>query len=145
MVSSISLANNAPSSKNHNYRPHSHLMELNQPRPMSGLSTASGYMNRVYPNKLYGQYGSTFRSGFAFGSNGYDSRTNGRGWLGVDNKYKPRGRSNGFVGYNNENIDGLNELNRGPKAKSTKNPKGFTPVPLAVNGQNIPLNPTNND
>ncbi|KAL6958281.1 hypothetical protein U1Q18_044027, partial [Sarracenia purpurea var. burkii] len=26
MVSSISLANNAPSSKNHNYRPHSHLM-----------------------------------------------------------------------------------------------------------------------
>ncbi|KAF5937304.1 hypothetical protein HYC85_024810 [Camellia sinensis] len=141
MVSSISHANNSPASRNQNYRPHSHLMGLHQPRPMPSMGTANGYMNRMYPNKLYGQYGSTFRSTLGFGSNGYDSRTNGRGWL-VDSKYKPRGRSNGFFGYGNENIDGLNELNRGPRAKSSKNQKGFTPVPLAVKGQNT-LNGTN--
>ena len=112
---------------------------------MSSMGTANGYMNRLYPNKLYGQYGSTFRSALGFRSNGYDSRTNGRGWLAVDSKYKPRGRSSGFSGYGNENIDGLNELNRGPRAKSSKNQKGFTPVPLAVKGQNIPLDGTNDD
>ncbi|KAG5517771.1 hypothetical protein RHGRI_038223 [Rhododendron griersonianum] len=138
MVSPIALANNVPSSKNQSYRPNSHYMGLNQSRPMSGMNTANGYMNKVYPNKVYGQYGSTFRSGFAFGSNGYDSRLSGRGWSAVDGKYKPRGRNNGLFG--NENIDGLNELNRGPRAKGTKNQqKGFTPVFMVVKGQNVPL------
>ncbi|GFZ20816.1 evolutionarily conserved C-terminal region 4 [Actinidia rufa] len=145
MVSSISVANNTPSSKSHNYRPHSHLVGLHQPKPMSGLNTGNGYVNGMYPNKLYGQYGSTISSGFPFGSNGYDSQTNGRGWMSVDNKYKPRGRNNGFFGYGNEHVDGLNELNRGPRAKSSKNQKGVTPVLVAVKGQNIPLNATNID
>ncbi|XAR59919.1 hypothetical protein NMG60_11033099 [Bertholletia excelsa] len=145
MATSISHANNGPSSRNQNYRPHPHVMGLHQPRPMSGLNAANGYMNRMYPNKLYGQYGSTFRSGLAFGSNGFDSRSNGRGWLAVDGKYKLRGRNNGFFGYGNENIDGLNELNRGPRAKSTKNQKGFTTAPLAVKGQNIPLTEESDD
>ncbi|RVW23198.1 hypothetical protein CK203_099545 [Vitis vinifera] len=48
-------------------------------------------------------------------------------WLVVDNKYKPRGRDVGFFGYGNENMDGLNELNNGPRAKSSKNQKGFAP------------------
>lgn len=105
---------------------------------MSGLNTSNGYMNKVYPNKVYGQYGNTFRSGFAFGSNGYDSRLSGRGWSAVDGKYKPRGRNNVLFG--NENIDGLNELNRGPRAKGTKNQqKGFAPVFMVVKGQNVPL------
>lgn len=40
-------------------------------------------------------------------------------------------------------MDGLNELNRGPRGKGAKNQKGITPVALAVKGQNIPLNVTN--
>lgn len=110
------------------------------------MGTTNGYTNSIYPNKLYGHYGSTFRTGFGFGSNAYDSRTYGHGWLSFDNKYKSRGRSSGVFGYGNENIDGMNELNRGPRAKSSKDQKGFvTTVPLAVKGQNIPLNETDVD
>lgn len=116
----------------------SYLHGLQSPRPMSGVNTATGYMNRMYPNKLYSQYGSNYRSGYGYGSNAYDSQSNGRGWLSVDNKYKPRGRGNGFLGYNNENGDGLNELNRGPRARTVKNQKVLTPITLAVKGQNIP-------
>ncbi|XP_057953259.1 YTH domain-containing protein ECT2-like [Malania oleifera] len=143
--SSISNGNNIPSSRNQNLRPHSHLMGLHHPRPMPGMGATHGYINRMYPNKMYAQYGNAVRSGFGFGSNGYDSRTNGRGWLNADNKYKPRGRGNGFFGYGNENMDGLNELNRGPRAKSAKNQKGFAAVTLAVKGQNGSLNVTNDE
>ena len=110
---------------------------------MSGMGTAHGFMNRMYPNKLYGQYGNTVRSGLGFGSNAYDSRTNGRSWLAVDNKYKPRGRGVGFFGYGNENMDGLNELNNGPRAKSSKNQKGLAPV--TAKGQNVQSNGSNDE
>ncbi|KAJ8574026.1 hypothetical protein K7X08_010537 [Anisodus acutangulus] len=131
-----------PSSKNQNVHPH--LMGLHHPRPSSGMNTTNGYMNMMYPNKYYGQYGNTFSSGMGFGSNRYDSRTTGRGWIAVDNRFKPsRGRGNSFYGYGNENMDGLNELNRGPRGKGSKNQKGFTPVALAVKGQNIPLTAAN--
>ncbi|GFQ07265.1 2-oxoisovalerate dehydrogenase subunit beta 1 mitochondrial [Phtheirospermum japonicum] len=135
-----SIANGGSvASRNQNFRPH--LMGMHQARPMN---TASGYMNRMYPNKLYGQYGNAYRSGLGYGSNGYDTRINGRGWMSVDSKYKTRGRGNSFYSYGYDSIDGLNELNRGPRAKSTsKNPKGFTtPVALTVKGQNIPLTET---
>ncbi|XP_070047995.1 YTH domain-containing protein ECT2-like isoform X2 [Nicotiana tomentosiformis] len=115
---------------------------FHHPRPSSGMNTTNGYMNRMYPNKLYGgRYCNTFGTGMGFGSNGYDTRTTGRGWMTVDNKFKPRGRGNSF--YGNENMDGLNELNRGPRGKGFKNQKGFTPVTLAVKGQNVPLTLTN--
>ncbi|KAK4492226.1 hypothetical protein RD792_003026 [Penstemon davidsonii] len=143
MTSAIASGNGVPSSRNQNYRPH--LMGLNQSRPISGMNTSSGYTNRMYPNKLYGQYGNVYKSGLGYGSNGYNARVNGRGWMAVDSKYKPRGRGNGFYGYGNESIDGLNELNRGPRAKPSKNQKGFTPVALAVKGQNIPLTGTTDD
>ncbi|KAK1435242.1 hypothetical protein QVD17_01003 [Tagetes erecta] len=125
---------NGIASRNQNLRPHSHIMS---PRPMSGVNTTSGYLNRMYPNKLYSQYGSNYRSGYGYGSNGYDSQTNGRGWLSTDNKYKPRGRGNGYFGYNNENGDGLNELNRGPRAQTIRTQKVLTPITLAVKGQTI--------
>ncbi|KAL6976962.1 hypothetical protein U1Q18_025750 [Sarracenia purpurea var. burkii] len=141
MVSSISHASSAPASRNQNFCPHSHLIGLHQARPMSSTGTAEGYMNRLHPNKLIDQYGSTFSSDL-----GFDYPTNGCGWFPVDGKYKPRGRSNGFFGFGNESIDGLNELNRGPRAKNSKNQKGFTPVALAVKGQNnILLHGTNDD
>lgn len=110
------------------------------------MGTAQGFMNvnRMYPNKLYGQYGNTFRSGMGFGSDGYDLRTSGRGgWLAVDGKYKTRGR--GYFSYGNENMDGMNELNRGPRAKGSKNQKGSTPVALALKEQNVQSNGTTDE
>lgn len=108
---------------------------------MPAMGATPGFINRMYPNKLYGQYGNSVRSGMGYGSShGYDSRTSGRTWLAVDNKYKTRGRNGGYFGYGNENTDGLNELNRGPRAKGGKNQKGFTPTILAVKGQNLPAN-----
>ncbi|KAI5445113.1 hypothetical protein KIW84_013388 [Lathyrus oleraceus] len=38
----------------------------------------------------------------------------------------------------NSKLDGLNELNRGPRAKGGKNQKVFAPTVLAVKGQNLP-------
>ncbi|KAL3615864.1 hypothetical protein CASFOL_040158 [Castilleja foliolosa] len=141
ITSSISNGGSV-ASRNHNFRPQ--LMGMHQPRPMN---TAGGYMNRMYPNKLYGQYGSAYRSGIGYGSNGYDTHINGRGWMSIDSKYKTRGRVNSFYSYGHDSVDGLNELNRGPRAKTTsKNPKGFTtPVALTVKGQNIPLAETANN
>ncbi|KAI4373108.1 hypothetical protein MLD38_011270 [Melastoma candidum] len=130
-------ANNAQS-RNQQFRQNSNYMALNHSRPISGMGSANGFMNGVFPNKLYGHYGGTVRSGMGFGSHGYDSRSNERGWYNID-KYRNRGQGNGYYGYFNDNVDGLNELNRGPRAKSTKNQKNFAPV-LAVKGQSLPSN-----
>ncbi|XP_061363474.1 YTH domain-containing protein ECT4-like isoform X2 [Gastrolobium bilobum] len=140
ITSSISGGNNVAASRNQTFRPNSQFMGLHHPRPMPAMGATPGFINRMYPNKLYGQYGNTVRSGMGYGTHAYDSRTNGRAWLAVDNKYKTRGRSGGYFGYGNENMDGLNELNRGPRAKGSKNQKGFAPTILAVKGQNLPAN-----
>ncbi|KAJ4824628.1 hypothetical protein Tsubulata_016342 [Turnera subulata] len=103
---------------------------LSSPLDTYPAQTTSGFMNLMYPNhRMYGQYGN--RASAAFGSFGSNSWTNGRGWEVVDNKYKSRGR-----GYGNENVDGLSELNRGPRAKGFKNQKELGAVTQAV-GQNI--------
>ncbi|KAJ4970073.1 hypothetical protein NE237_003172 [Protea cynaroides] len=142
--STVSHISNGPSGRNQNLRPIPHLMSLPPTRPTSGMNSTPGFMNRIYPNnRMYGS--NTVRTGPGFGSNGYDSRANGRGWLAVDSKYKNRGRGNSFFGYGNENMDGLNELNRGPRAKCFKNQKGFAPITLAVKGQNLPSNGNHND
>lgn len=139
ITSTVSGGNNVTASRNQPFRPNSQFMGLHHPRPMPAMGATHGFINRMYPNKLYGQYGNTVRSGMGYGTHGYDSRTNGR-WLAVDSKYKTRGRG-GYFGYGNENTDGLNELNRGPRAKGGKNnQKGFTPTILAVKGQNLPAN-----
>ena len=142
VTSSVSGGNNHNASRNQTFRPNSQFMGLHHPRPMPAIGATHGFINRMYPNpnKLYGQYGNTVRSGMGYGTHGYDSRTNGRSWLAVDGKYKTRGRSGGYFGYGSENMDGLNELNRGPRAKGNKNQKGFTPTILAVKGQNLPTN-----
>ncbi|GMJ00904.1 evolutionarily conserved C-terminal region 2 [Hibiscus trionum] len=125
--SSFSKANGFPTSRNQNFQSNSNYMGLQHPGTMSGMGTAHGYVNRMYPNKPYSQYGNTFGSGTGFGSNGYDLRTNGRGWL-ADSKYRPRGRGNGYFGSSNDITDSFNELNRGPRAKGPKNQKGATPI-----------------
>jgi hypothetical protein len=96
-------------------------------------------------NGMYGQYGNTFGGGLGFGSFGYDSRTGGRG-LGLDIKHKRRGCGNGALGYGNENLDGANELSKGPRAKGfdSKNQNGFGPITLAVKEQKLPLTENNN-
>ncbi|XP_024025678.1 uncharacterized protein LOC21388556 isoform X1 [Morus notabilis] len=140
-ITSIANGNNLPSLRNQNYRPNSQFMGLHHPRPLSSMS--HGYVNRMFPNKIYGQYGNPMRSSMGFGYHGYDSRASGRAWLAVDGKYKSRGRNGGYYGYGNENMDGLNELNRGPRAKGSKNQKDFVPTTLAVKGQNLPTNAIN--
>lgn len=112
---------------------------MHVPRPVMGPA-APGIMNRMYPNnRMYGQYGNAFKTGLGFHSNGYDSRTNGRWGVSVDSKYKSRGRSNGFYTYVNDNLDGLGELNRGPRAGRFKTQKAFGQT-FAVKGQSLPAN-----
>lgn len=136
-VPSMSNASNTQVSKNHNYHPNSNLTGY-QPSQMSTMGHANGYYNGIFPNnKLYPQYGSTFRSGPGFGFNGYDSRANGRGWYSGDSKSN---RSRGRFGYGND-MDGMNELNRGPRAKTLKNQK----VPLPVKADDTQSNETKED
>eukprot|EP00262_Sarcandra_glabra_P022162 TRINITY_DN96_c0_g1_i1.p1 TRINITY_DN96_c0_g1~~TRINITY_DN96_c0_g1_i1.p1 ORF type:complete len:635 (+),score=131.86 TRINITY_DN96_c0_g1_i1:271-1905(+) len=138
--SAVSHISNISSTRNQNLRPLPHLMGLHSPGSTAGMGPTHGFMDRMYPhNRMY-------RTDAGFASNGYDSRTNGRGWLAVDTKYKPRNRGNMFLGNGNENTDGLNELNRGPRAGRFKNQKGLAPnITLAVKGQNLSSNSNNED
>ncbi|VFQ60016.1 unnamed protein product [Cuscuta campestris] len=139
-----SSRNGIPSSRNQN----TYQMGLPNSRPLSGANpnySSNAYMNRMYSNNFYSQYGNTYGSPLVYGSNGYQSRTNNRGWLSADNKFKPRGRGSGYYGFDNENLDGLNELNRGPRSKGSKPQKSFVPVALAVKGQQIPLAVSNDN
>lgn len=105
-------------------------MDLNQ----------AGFMSQIYPgNRMYGQYPATYRGGPGYASSNYDSRVNGHGWLAVDNKYKSRGRSSSLLVYGNGGVDGLNELNKGPRSKGFKDLKESEPITLVVKGQSLPL------
>ncbi|XP_020274887.1 uncharacterized protein LOC109849464 [Asparagus officinalis] len=130
----VSHVTNSTSGRNQNLRPLPHVMGLNNSRPTSGMPASSGMLNRMYPNsRMY----NAFNAGLGFRSSFYDSRTNGR-WEVVDSKYKPRGRGNGFYGCVNENLDGLCELNRGPRANRLRNQKGLgSNVTVGVKGQNL--------
>lgn len=87
---------------------------------------------------MYSQYGSALNSSFNFGSNGFNSRTNGQWGLMGDGKYKPTGRGSGWYSYANENLYASSELNRGPRAgRCSKNPKEIGSVTIAVKGQNL--------
>ncbi|KAK6947349.1 YTH domain, partial [Dillenia turbinata] len=143
--SHVPHTNNLSSGKKQNLRPLQNRMALNHPRPNSGMGQASGFMNRSFPNsRMYGQYPNMLGPGSGFGSHWYDYKMNGHGYIGVGSKYKPRGPGNGYFGFGNENVDGLNELNRGPRAKGFKNQKVLGPVTLAVKGQSFPLSGNNN-
>ncbi|KAK6934916.1 YTH domain [Dillenia turbinata] len=143
--SHVPHTNNFSSGKKQNLRPFQNRMASNHTRPNSGMGQASGFVNRSFPNnRMYGQYPGMFGTGSGFGSHLYDYKMNGHGYMGVGSKYKPRGPGNGYFGFSNENVDGLNELNRGPRAKGFKNQKVLGPVTLAVKGQSLPLSGNNN-
>lgn len=113
-------------------------MSLQSQRSTAGIGPSPGYFNIVCPSdSIYAPYGSNYRTGSGYGSTGYVSRINERSWLYGDNQYKAKGQGNGFYGYNNENLDGLNELNRGPTARGLKNQKVATLSDLAAKGQDI--------
>ncbi|GAA0186318.1 RNA metabolism protein [Lithospermum erythrorhizon] len=126
----------ATSGRNQNQRPYSHLMGSHYSRSTSGFGQ-SGYMNQIYPNnRAYGQYTSAYRSGPGLMSSSYYPRITGNGLFGVGNRYKSRSRTG--YGYNKESIDGLNELNKGPRSKSLKDQNDSKPITLAVKGQSLP-------
>ncbi|RWW54716.1 hypothetical protein BHE74_00038676, partial [Ensete ventricosum] len=103
---------------------------------------APGVTNKLYPsNRMYGQNANGFGNHQSFSSSMYNSRMNGRWGMSTDNNYNSRGRGNGFCGYGNENLDGLRELNKGPRAGCFGNQKGFGPnVTVAVRVQSLPAN-----
>ncbi|XP_039057822.1 YTH domain-containing protein ECT3-like [Hibiscus syriacus] len=107
-------------------------------RPSSGAAQAFGYLNHVYPNNMADcHYGDTIRRGSGFGSYGYYTWKRGQGCynVGNNNKYKDHG-------YGKENMDGLNELNKGPRVKGCKTKDG---TKLAVEDLNIPLTESNKE
>ncbi|KAJ1433242.1 YTH domain [Sesbania bispinosa] len=111
---------------------------LNGSRHPSGMDLVSGFMNRMYHpgNRMFNQYGNTFRANSHFGSAAYGSRTGS-----VDNKLKARG--NGYVVDDlKRNMDGFSELNKGPrsaKSSGNKSIKTLGPVTLLLKGQNLPV------
>ncbi|PQM33098.1 YTH domain-containing family protein 2-like isoform X4 [Prunus yedoensis var. nudiflora] len=109
-----------------------------------GMDTANGLVNGLYTNGLYGHYWNPNRLGMGYGSNGFGMQRNGCGWMAFQNKYKSRGRGSSFR-YGNQDIEGLDELNKGPRGKSYKNQKGYSPVTVAVKGCNMPLNKTDDE
>ncbi|XP_072987542.1 YTH domain-containing protein ECT4-like [Typha latifolia] len=139
--STVSRTSNSTQARNKNPRVPTHSVGLQNPRPISGVgSAAPGIVNRLYPsNQVFGHSGNLLRPCLGFGSNFYDSRLSGHWGALADSRYKPRGQGNGFYGYCNENLDGLSELNRGPRSGRSKNHKSFgSTIAISVKGQNPP-------
>ncbi|XP_010483762.1 PREDICTED: uncharacterized protein LOC104762213 [Camelina sativa] len=92
---------------------------LTQHGRSAGAGQSYGYMDNIYSN--YGMCG-PYSNGYGYGSYGYDAWKHMPNWYAVNNNsYKTR---NGFQGYGKENIEGLNELNRGPRAKGFNSLEG---------------------
>ncbi|KFK27858.1 hypothetical protein AALP_AA8G438500 [Arabis alpina] len=86
----------------------------------TGVGQCYGYMDNMYSNYgMYGPYMNSIGAGYGYGSYGYDAWKNMPNWYAVNNRYKTRS-----YGYGRENIEGLNELNRGPRAKGFKSQEG---------------------
>ncbi|OMP11190.1 hypothetical protein CCACVL1_00632 [Corchorus capsularis] len=136
-----SYTNNLSSGRNQNLHHFPHVMNLHNARPSSGLAQAYGYMNHMYANSMtYGHGANSFRMGSGYGSYGHDTWKKGQGWYNMGNQNKSRGR-----GYGKENMDGLSELNKGPRVKGYKNQDGFGSATLAVKDQNLPLTESNKE
>ncbi|GMI65287.1 evolutionarily conserved C-terminal region 2 [Hibiscus trionum] len=133
-----SYTNNLSSGRNQNLHAFPHVMNMHNARPSSGVGQAFGYMNHMYANSMTYGYGNNIRGGSGFGSYGYDARKKGLGWYNVGNNNKPR-----FRGYGKENIDGFNELNKGPRVKGYKNNDGSGTA--TVKDQNLAQSKSNDE
>jgi len=100
----------------------------------------SGFMNGMYPsNRMYSQYGNTFRANSRFGSAAYGSRMGS-----VDYKRHATGDGYGFK----KSMEGFTELNKGPRAAKSsdnKNIKSLGSVTLLLKGQNLPVKSDNKE
>ncbi|CAL5091240.1 unnamed protein product [Urochloa decumbens] len=117
--STVSNAKTKGQSRNQNTRQYPHLMGLQTPTsPMGSPSIYSA-------NGIYGYDGNSYGPGLWYGSHMYGSGLYG-GWNALyDGKYRPRGRDNGYYYYGNGNLDGFNELKRGPRSGLYKNQQGL--------------------
>ncbi|RDX96263.1 YTH domain-containing family protein 1 [Mucuna pruriens] len=110
-------------------------VNLNGSRHPSGFELFSGFMNGMYPNnRMYNQYGNTYRANSRFGSAAYGSRMGS-----VNNRFNATGDGYG-LNHLKKNMDGFNELNKGPRAgksSDNKNIKSLGPVTLLQKGQNL--------
>ncbi|XP_039010187.1 YTH domain-containing protein ECT3-like isoform X2 [Hibiscus syriacus] len=135
-----SYTNNLSSGRNQNLHAFPHAMNMHNARPASGVGQAFGYMNHMYPNNMTYGYSNPIQGGSGFGSYGYDAQKKGLGWYNDGNNNKSR-----FRGYGKENIDGFNELNKGPRVKGYKNEDGSGTATLAVKDQNLPQTKSNDE
>ncbi|GMJ11796.1 evolutionarily conserved C-terminal region 2 [Hibiscus trionum] len=136
-----SYTNSVSSSRNPNLHHFSRVMNLHNARPSSSLAQAYGYMNHMYPNNMtYDRYGNAMRGSSGLGSYGYDAWKKGLGWYSVGYNNKSKGRR-----YGKENMDGLSELNKGPRVKGYKNPDGLGPATVPVKELNLPLIESNKE
>ncbi|KAL6646986.1 hypothetical protein ACP70R_014423 [Stipagrostis hirtigluma subsp. patula] len=135
-----STASNAKSKgqpRSQSMKSYPHLMGMQAPTSPS-LYSANG---------IYGYDGNSYGSGLWYGSHMYTGLYGG--WNAPwDGSYKPRGRSNGYYVHGNGNLDGFNELKRGPRSGLFKNDQGpgaTNEVPakgqelLSVNGSNAAM------
>ncbi|KAL6880609.1 hypothetical protein ACP4OV_012174 [Aristida adscensionis] len=103
-------------SRNQSMKSYPHFMT-----PTSAMVPPSVYS----ANGIYGYDASSYGSGLWYGSQMYSSGLYG-GWNAPwDGKYKPRGRGNGYFLHGNGNLDGFNELRRGPRGGVSKNDQGL--------------------
>ncbi|GMI85001.1 evolutionarily conserved C-terminal region 2 [Hibiscus trionum] len=136
-----SYTDNVSSGRNQNLQHFPHVMNLHNARSSSGVAQAYGYMNHMYHNNItYDHYGNAMRGGSGLGSYGYGAWKKELGWYSVGYNNKSKG-----CGYGKENMDGLSELNKGPRVKGYKNPDGLGHATVAVEELNIALTETNKD
>ncbi|KAH9331309.1 hypothetical protein KI387_003417, partial [Taxus chinensis] len=135
-VTSMVSQTTSPGPLGQNVRPISHVMPHMQgvphPRPPSGMGPTPGFMNRMYPsNRIYSHNNASGRSSPGFVTNGFEARPNGRGW-NVSERGKPKGRGSGSMNNSNENLDILNEQNRGPRTARFRNQRQAPGAPWTV-------------
>uniref|UniRef100_A0A0D9WVZ5 YTH domain-containing family protein n=1 Tax=Leersia perrieri TaxID=77586 RepID=A0A0D9WVZ5_9ORYZ len=129
---SLTTSNSKSKGQSKNQNSYPHLMGLQTPTSPLGppsIYSASG---------MYGYNGGSYGSGLWYGSHLYGSGLYG-GWNALsDGKYNSRGRGNGSYGYVNGNLDGFNELRRGPRSDLFNNKQGVGATVAPVKGQELP-------
>ncbi|CAN6314942.1 unnamed protein product [Urochloa humidicola] len=103
---------------------------------------SSGYMSSIYSGG--GMYNTNaYTPSYWYGSHVYGPGLYG-GWNAfLNGKYRPRGKTYGSYGFGNENLDGLNELKRGPRGGLFKNQQGAGAAADAK-GQELPTSDGSN-
>jgi YTH domain-containing family protein len=106
---------------------------------LNGLQTPTssvGPQSIYSANGIYGYDGSSYGSGYWYGSHMYGSGLYG-GWSAPwDGKYNPRGRSNGYYAHTG-NLDGFNEMKRGPRSALFKNNQGLGATETPAKNQEV--------